>query len=156
MFYFVITLLTNISIAGTDSYQADVQNYKFEKEWNTAPVIYVCEKNDIKISDVSHGRDFWNQKLNNNILKNIKWTKDCDKPKKNSIMIKRGKTESDEWAYALTSTKSGQKTITRSLIVISEEVQNKDFLKEIITHELGHSIGIKHCDECKNNDIMSK
>jgi hypothetical protein len=156
MFFFIIGLLTQNAMAGTDHFTSESHLYDHEFKWKKAPKIYLCKDNGIKIKDVKTGRDFWNDKLKREKLKSIKWTTKCDKPKKGSILIKRGETDYGELGYEETWKHKKTGNPTKALIVISDDLEGRNLLREVIAHELGHAIGIDHCTKCKNNDLMSE
>ncbi len=149
-------LLTSLLAFADETFHAEIDLYERSHRWRAVPTIYVCRGHDIRIADVKVGRNFWDDIFEKDMLGSIQWTSSCKKPKKNSILIRRGETDPDEYAYEVTWKKKGTQKPTKSLIVIGEDVQKKKFLQFIIAHELGHSIGIKHCIDCDEDDLMQE
>ena len=127
-------------------------NYQYWGHWETTPDIVVCQSADIDIKDVRSAVDYWESRGYD--IGNILIWKKCDRSKyKNTIKITPpGSYINLKKHFAYTSVRTigeNDDIMSSSLIEITKEGTSH---KEVIIHEMGHALGIKHTSE--KSDIM--
>lgn len=144
-------------------YLTQENNYEYTEQWPTNAEIEVriCDWHGSKIKDqdVIEAVKFWNKKDTYIKIKKLIKVKDCNYQQKRNIILISDLQEKidrdDEYGMEVTYTKKGTDIITKSYVEINTDNNiSKQQIKRTIFHELGHSLGIKHCNNCKFDDIM--
>lgn len=162
MFYSLLAFFALQSSAAAD-YPTQTQQYKYSEQWkdNTQLKVYICDHSNNKIQnqDVLDAINFWNKKDINVRIDKLYKTKKCElQGKNNAIVISDLQQEIDrniEYGTEVTYTERQTDIIKISYIEINTGRDvSKEIVRKAIFHEIGHSLGIKHCINCNINDLM--
>lgn len=163
MFYSLLAFFALQSNAAAD-YPTETQQYEYSERWQdgTKLKVFICdhENNKIQNQDVLDAINFWNKKGINVRIDKLFKTKKCElQGKNNAIIISDLQKEIDrkiEYGAEITYTRSKTDIIKLSYIEINTGPDvSKKIVRKAIFHELGHSLGIKHCTNCNIGDIMN-
>ena len=156
----ILALLTffNAYSHPQQTYSANIDVYQSRGIFwhpNNQPEIKICEPDNIDLNHVIDAQNFWNSQQHHVKFKKISYTKNCNlKPPRGVVLItNKQKTITRSKEYGRETTYFVGKYITSSYIEINTD-QPKHIIKITIAHELGHSLGFKHCLHCKKTDIM--
>ena len=163
MFYSLLAFFV-FQLSAKADFHAETEKYEYSEKWkeNSQIKVLICnwQGNKINNKDVLDAINFWNKKQNRVRITNLYKVGDCDlRSKSNKIIISDMQNEINrqkEYGAEITYTKKGTDIITKSYIEIN--TGSKISLKErrkTIFHELGHALGIKHCNNCTLDDIMN-
>ena len=134
---------------------ADENNLYQKYDWENLPVIEICGKTNVTITEVNNAIKYWKEELNNpKIVKSIYRVEDCSFKNREIIRITDNFVQKHSGELANTNIKwfryKGE-TI-KYIDVASVNIPNGLSYKRqlTITHELGHALGYHH----SNHEVM--
>jgi hypothetical protein len=127
-------------------------DYEYWGHWRDNPTVVLCDTTDIAMEDVKAAVDYWNSKGYD--IKNIITWDYCSQKRTNGVIkiTPPGEYINVDQHFGFTTlgtTGQNDDIITSSIIELAKDAHEH---KEVIIHELGHALGIKHCPQ--TNDIM--
>lgn len=131
-------------------------NFNIAYQWETRPTIEICPETNVTLEEVSQALGYWNSKDIGLQIHSIEKVNYCSLKKENTIQITNGDLieESKEIANTAISwyyydNAPNQKFIDYTSVRIPADLENYPRI-DIITHELGHALGLDH----SNHEIM--
>jgi hypothetical protein len=141
------TLLIGLLFITPNTYASEqpVDNYEFYAKWQSNPDIYVCKDAKVNKETIGFAVKFWQKR--NIRFGSINFNANCKNVK--GIKIKGQNDLNTFDRFGETSLKKRGEYLVSAEILISDSYSDDP---ELITHELGHAIGILHTEE--KSDIM--
>ncbi len=121
-----------------------------ECEWETSPAIEICPDSKLEIVDIVEGLTYWSKRGVKVNISGIYHVDYCDIEKLNVIQISGYRNFDNKDYHAMTNIDwyyYGKKSTAKTLFIDRVLVQipdNKINRKDIVLHEIGHSLGLGH------------